>query len=180
MKLLLCHAHAREAERVQARTAEASLLLGVGKVEAASSLGRALASCGELPDGVLLFGVCGAYPARHGSGGSLAVRQLCVVAEDRLADEGVHTPDGFLGVGDMGLADAGPFASAEAWTRELAARFEIPMVRGNTVSACSGTDATSPVVNTWPQIFVGPRTGIASAPNEWIRRLREGGNDSKR
>ena len=92
------------------------------------------------PAWLLLVGVCGAYPAATGEPG-LAVGDLCLVGEDRLADEGVALPGGgFRGMAAMGLGDEGPFAADPARTRALATQLGVPVVAGATVSTCSGRD----------------------------------------
>jgi len=117
------------------------VVLGVGKTAAAVSLTRHLER--GLPDAVVVFGVCGAYPEREGA---LEVGDTVLVGEDVFADEGVQTEATFLGLGQLGLGDEGPFMAAP----ELVARLNviaegIPVVRGATVSTCSGTNELSRV-----------------------------------
>jgi futalosine hydrolase len=92
------------------------------------------------PAWLLLIGVCGAY--RTGTAGpGLAVGDLCVVGDDRLADEGVALPgDGFQGIAAMELGDEGPFRSDPALAQQIASRLGIRIVSGATVSTCSGRD----------------------------------------
>jgi futalosine hydrolase len=115
--------------------------LGVGKVAAALTLAEILRD--ESPAAVLLFGVCGAYPDRHRRGARLQVGDLCTVGEDLLADEGVQTRDGFLDLAALDLAPARVWHANAAATRLLAERLSVPIVRGATVSTCSGTDPLS-------------------------------------
>jgi futalosine hydrolase len=116
----------------------ADAVLGVGKAAAAMRTTELLLSA--RPAWLLLIGVCGAYPARAGGPG-LAVGDLCLVGEDRLADEGVALPGGeFRGLGALGLGDEGPFAADPTRTRALATQLGIPVVAGATVSTCSGRD----------------------------------------
>jgi futalosine hydrolase len=115
--------------------------LGVGKVAAALTLVKILER--ERPDIVLLFGVCGSYPDRHVGAGSLQVGDLCLVGEDLLADEGVQTPDSFLDLAALGLAPPRTWRADEAGTRLLADRLSAPIVRGATISTCSGTESLS-------------------------------------
>jgi futalosine hydrolase len=114
--------------------------LGVGKTAAAVALAELLAA--RRPAGVLLFGVCGAYPARHRPAASLAVGELCFVDPDAFADEGAATPGGFRDLAALGLGEVGPWSAAPV-TAALARRLGAPVVRGATVSTCSGTEALS-------------------------------------
>lgn len=119
----------------------ADAVLGVGKAAAAMRATELLLAA--RPAWVLLVGVCGAYPAASGGTG-LAVGDLCLVGEDRLADEGVGIAGGELrGIAALGLGDEGPFAADPARTEAIAARLGIPIVAGATVSTCSGSDELS-------------------------------------
>lgn len=113
------------------------LELGVGKAAAAGTLARALAT-GTPPPAVLLFGVCGAYPGgRH----RLAVRDLCLVHDDRLADEGANDEHGFRSLDAMGIGITGPFVMDRALTARAAGLLGgLPTVPAATVSACSARD----------------------------------------
>jgi futalosine hydrolase len=150
-RLLLCHAAPIEGAIISGEHPGFVSLLGVGKVAAAISLTRLLERAqhsGRPPDGVLLFGICGVYPARHGGSAPLSIGSLCVVEEDLLADEGVTTREGFLDLEGLGLGSIGPFVASDELTsllvRDLEERGEsAPRVRGNTVSSCSGVDARS-------------------------------------
>lgn len=136
MSGLLVYAAVPEGVRVQAEVADA-LCTGVGKTSAAMALAPRLVS--DLPDFVLLFGICGAY-RRSG----LDVGDLCLVAEDGFGDEGVQTPDGFEDLGHLRLAEVGPWASDAELIRQVVLRIgNVPLVRGTTVSTCSGTDAAA-------------------------------------
>ena len=113
----------------------ADAIFGVGKVAAAMGMTQLL--MGRRPDWVLLIGVCGAYP-----NSGLDVGALCLVGEERLADEGVAlADDGFLDLAAMGLGATGPFAADSGRTAAAAAVLAAPVVRGATVSSCSGHDA---------------------------------------
>lgn len=111
----------------------ADAIIGVGKAAAALHTTRVLLA--RRPAWVLLIGVCGAY-----AGSGLEVGGLCLVGEDALVDEGVAVDGGFLDVGAMGLADTGPFLADPVRTAEAARRLAAPIVRGATVSTCSGRD----------------------------------------
>ncbi len=115
--------------------------LGVGKVAAALALQALLAQ--QRPSCVLVFGVAGAYPERHRPGAALAVGDLCVVGDDLLADEGVASAEGFADLARMGLGEIGPFGADVARTEALAQALDCAIVRGATVSTCSGTEALS-------------------------------------
>ncbi|MCA8967741.1 MAG: futalosine hydrolase [Planctomycetota bacterium] len=117
--------------------------IGVGKVASAVHMAELLRRR-EDARAVLLFGVAGAFPARHrqsappaGPGG------LVVVGSERLGDDGVETPDGFLDLGAMQLGDVGPFAADPRLARDAANRLGAPLVDGVTVSTGSGTESTS-------------------------------------
>lgn len=115
----------------------ADAVIGVGKAAAAMHTTRLLLT--RRPDWLLLIGVCGAYPES-----GLDVGALCLVGEDLLADEGVALPDGgFLGLEAMGLGEVGPFLADATRSRAAARLLAAPVVRGATVSTCSGDDARS-------------------------------------
>lgn len=109
--------------------------LGVGKTAAALGI-AALRE--RRPAGVLLFGVAGASRASE-----LAPGALCVVGEDVFGDEGVATPAGFRDLEALGLGEVGPFVLPPELAAAAAARLSAPIVRGVTVSTCSGTDAAA-------------------------------------
>ena len=118
-------------------------VLGVGKTNAAMHLPAALRA---LPGAraVLLFGVAGAYPGRHRAApGPVKNGALCVVGSDRFGDEGVDTPKGFQDLKALNLGDCGPFPANPRMAQQAAAALGVPIVRGVTVSTCSGTDASS-------------------------------------
>jgi futalosine hydrolase len=122
----------------------ADAVLGVGKAAAAMRATELLVRA--RPAWLLLIGVCGAYPPAPG-GPALAVGDLCLVGEDRLADEGVGLAGGeFRGIAALGLGDEGPFRADPARTKAIAARLGIPIVAGATVSTCSGSDDLSRAV----------------------------------
>lgn len=133
--LLVC------AAEVEGRGLPSALRLGVGKVASAVSMTQALIE--RRPAWVLLFGVCGAYPEGHGPGGRLDVGDVCLVGEDWLGDEGVEVDDGFLPLAQLGLGSVGPFHADAGRTAATARVLGVPVVRGATVSTCSGTDARS-------------------------------------
>lgn len=112
----------------------ADAIVGVGKVAAAMHTTQLLTA--RRPDWILVIGVCGAYP-----GSGLDVGALCLVGEEWLADEGVALADhGFLDLAAMGLGTIGPFIADRERTAAAAAVLTVPVVRGATVSSCSGSD----------------------------------------
>ena len=117
--------------------------IGVGKIASAVSCAELIRSR-ENVRAVLLFGVAGAFPARHRDSDAIVqISDLVVVSHDQLGDEGVSTPDGFLDLGAMQLGDCGPFPADPRMSRDAVERLAAPLVHGVTVSSCSGTDAAS-------------------------------------
>ncbi len=126
--------------------------LGVGKTAAAVALHGLLRSR-PATRAVLLFGVAGAFPDHHRQRPAPArLGDVCVVGEDRFGDEGVDTPDGFQPIrceaiyatarGGM-LGDPGLFPAHKRMAADAARRLAVEVVRGATVSTCSGVDARS-------------------------------------
>lgn len=135
--------------------------LGVGKAAAAAAITAAIV---ELrPRWVLLFGVCGAYPSGHVLEDGLDVGRVCVVGEEWLADEGVEAEAGFVSIAALGLGSVGPFAADPGRAREAAAILGAPIVRGATVSGCSGTDAASRAIAGRTRAVVESMEGAAVA-----------------
>lgn len=117
--------------------------IGVGKAAATYGAAEAIRRRADVR-AVLLFGVAGAFPARHRSDAPpVEVGDVAVVTSERFGDEGVETPDGFLDLGAMGLGDVGPFGADRRLSDAARALLDCPGVRGVTVSACSGTEAAS-------------------------------------
>jgi futalosine hydrolase len=123
--------------------------IGVGKTAAAVSM-HALLRSQPAPRGVLLFGLAGAVPDRlRPDPAPVGLLAPCLVVEDRFGDEGVATPDGFLAIRpqhdfatEWGRApgDTDVFAAHRRAAEDAARRLGAPLVRGTTVSTCSGTD----------------------------------------
>lgn len=133
MKVLAVYAAAVEGRALD--PSFGAMHLGVGKVAAATALAAHLATRPAI-DGVLLFGICGAYP-----GAGLEVLDGCMVVDDVLADDGVLTEERFLDLDALRLGSNGPFAADRQLTDRVAALLDaLPRVRGATVSTCSGTD----------------------------------------
>ena len=123
-----------------------AVALGVGKVAAAVSLSERLMRM--RPPGVLLFGVAGAYPARHRSGAALRIGEVVVVESDSFGDEGVAVADGFLDVCSLGMPQQDTPTSSPILLDALRARaaadaLVAPLVRATTVSTCSGLESLS-------------------------------------
>jgi len=119
----------------------ADAVIGVGKAAAAMRTTELLVRA--RPAWLLLIGVCGAYATARDAP-RLAPGDMCLVGEDRLADEGVALADGeFRGIAALGLGNEGPFRADLARTNAIAERMGIPVVRGATVSTCSGNDEIS-------------------------------------
>jgi futalosine hydrolase len=142
---LWVHAAPVEGEGVLEHLAAVADLRCIGTGKSASAMNLTLALCEARPSWVLAFGLCGAYPAAHGPGQTaLDVGDLCVLEQDMLADEGVRDPWGFRDLAAMGLGDRGPFVADRERTRTVATQLgDLPIVRGATVSTCSGTDELS-------------------------------------
>jgi len=140
-RLLLCCADPREGELLAAAGHGPVEVLGVGKAAAAASLARILATAPSVGC-VLLFGVCGAYPA-PANPPALDVLDLCVVTESVFADEGAATEDGFLDLVSMELQPVASWRADPDLCGRVAAGLGVPSVRAATVSTCSGTRALS-------------------------------------
>jgi len=121
--------------------------------------------------GVLLLGVAGAYPDRVRSSPAPVRRGgVCIVGSDQLADEGVLLPDAFVDFGqpDGGsafrrLVDTGPFPANPRMAADAAARLGVPIVRGATVSTCSGADALARALHARTHADVETMEGAAVA-----------------
>jgi futalosine hydrolase len=122
--------------RVAACPGASIIRSGVGKWAAAGAVARWYNP--ERYSGILSVGVCGSFAdaaGKHPPIGSLLLADPSV-----MADEGVQTPSGFLGLDAIGFGeDAAPVRPDEASIRVLT-----PLVDAvgpiATVSACSGTD----------------------------------------
>ncbi len=142
MSTLIVYAAAREGEPVVGKHPH-TLELGVGKIAATMSLTASLAK--HKPDAVLLIGICGAYPDRHLRSGlqALNVLDLCMVASEVLADDGVLTPEGFMDLESLHLGDIGPIPCDAELTGKISAVVGCPLVTGATVSTGAGADSIS-------------------------------------
>ncbi|RMG97150.1 MAG: futalosine hydrolase [Deltaproteobacteria bacterium] len=130
--LLAVYAHPREGAEVRPPPSVRLVEVGVGKVAAA--LGTFEAVHDARPAAVLSFGLCGTYDGR-----ALGVGAACRVRQAVLSDEGVCTPHGFLGLGDLGLGTAEPLdadGGLDRWLDHTAG--PLPAVRAATVSTCAG------------------------------------------
>jgi futalosine hydrolase len=130
---LFVHAHPVEADGL---ALPRILCVGTGKTAAGIALSRALAL--EPVELVIVFGVAGAYP-----GSGLDIGDVCLVAQDVLADDGVEDEEGFRDLASMKLGSNGPWIADPVRTAELAVRLLIPVVPAATVSTCSATNDAS-------------------------------------
>ena len=140
--------------------------LGVGKVAAAVSLCQRLAKA--RPAGVLLFGVAGAYPARHRSNSKLQVGEVVVVERDGFGDEGVGVADGFLSMSALSLGPRdrvamGPFGLDALASRTAVRVLEVEVVSATTVSTCSGSEALSAALAMRTEAAIETMEGAAVA-----------------
>ena len=148
-----------------------ALELGVGKVNATmvltEFLATRLAKEEALPEGILLFGVAGAYPARHckrSVDDCLEPQQLSLIARDRLADDGSLGAKGFLDLNAMGFDGAEPIAADSLlMDRATGLLGPLPRVEGATVSTCSGTEAQSSLMAQRTVALVETMEGAAVA-----------------
>jgi futalosine hydrolase len=153
--------------------------LGAGKVASAVALYSYLlqAEARRGVRGVLLCGIAGAYPERHRtSPPPVRLGSVCIVGSDAFADEGVDTPQGFVDFGSpvfghgQRLVDTGPFGAHARIAADAASRLGAPIVRGATVSTCSGTDALSSRLHERTSADVETMEGAAVA---FVCRQRE-------
>lgn len=133
------------------------VMLGVGKAASGFRLAQRL-EVDPRPNLVVLFGICGAHA------GDLTVGDVCLVESDCLADEGVQTEDGFLSLADLGLGAGTEFDMDGRRTAEAAAMLGgVPIVRGSTVSTCSGNDAMAATLATRTAAQIETMEGAAVA-----------------
>ncbi len=158
MHVLYAYAAAAEGDSVANRLPE-GLLVGVGKTASAVAVTERLCK-GPQVDMMCLFGVCGAYPEADPS---LEVGDLCMVGRDILADEGLETDEGFLDLDKMELGTIGPFQMDRRFTAKAAELLGVRVVRGATVSTCSGTDSRSRQVHARTGADVETMEGAAVA-----------------
>ncbi len=141
MGILLVHAAELEGAWLEESKLR-RLCCGVGKAAAAAALQGELSR--QAPSRVLIFGLCGAYPERHRRREPhLRVGDLCLIAVDFLADEGVTHELGFSDLATLGIGEIGPFRADPEWSTSIAQRLDLAEVRGATVSSCSGSEARS-------------------------------------
>jgi futalosine hydrolase len=152
--VLFVHAHPSEAAGLAALPRV--LCVGTGKTAAAVTLARALAL--EPAALVVAFGVAGAYP-----GSGLAIGDVCLVAQDLLADDGVEDEHGFRDLAAMELGTNGPWHADPARTTELASLLACPVVLAATVSTCSATDRASTLLAARTSAAIETMEGAAIA-----------------
>ena len=112
------------------------LELGVGKTASTFVLTERLQREPK-PELLVLFGVCGVH-----AGAALEVGDLCLVSVDCLADEGVQTETGFVELEQLLLQREFELDLVQT-ARAAAILAGVPVVKGSTVSTCSGNDATA-------------------------------------
>ena len=149
-----------------------SFEIGVGKVAATMGLYSLLVTLESRQPvrAVLLCGFAGAFPERLRQGAP-PVRPggVCIVGTEVLADEGVATPAGFVDLGaptaghGQRLVDTGPFPANPRIAHDAAARLGVPIVRGATVSTCSGSDDLARVVQRRAHADIETMEGAAVA-----------------
>ena len=135
---------------------------GVGKSQMAHGLTVAIAE--ERPSAVVLVGVCGAYPEEHLGIRGVKVLDLCLVDVDRFADEGVRAPGKFVSIDALGFPPGGPYLADQLLLRR--AQDMLPdacVVRGATVSSCSGEDVSSREIAARSGAMVETMEGAAAA-----------------
>lgn len=140
--------------------------LGVGKVASAVSLCQRLAKA--RPAGVLLFGVAGAYPARHRASSKLRIGEVVVVERDGFGDEGVGVADGFLAMSSLSLQQQdlpalGPFGLDALAVRTAARVLEAQVVSATTVSTCSASEVLSAALSMRTEAAIETMEGAAVA-----------------
>ncbi len=149
---LLVHASPMEAPGFLHQSTAA---IGVGKVAATMGLYSLLVTLEARAPvrAVLLCGIAGAFPERvRNNPPPVSLGGVCIVGSDLLADEGVASPDGFIDLGapvaghGQRLVDTGPFPANPRMAGDAAQHLGVPIVRGATVSTCSGTDALARVM----------------------------------
>jgi futalosine hydrolase len=150
---LFVHAHPAEADGL---SLPRILCLGTGKTAAGIALSRALAI--EPVELVVVFGVAGAYP-----GSGLDVGDVCLVAQDVLADDGVEDEDGFRDLAAMNLGTNGPWLADPVRTGQLAVRLLIPVVPAATVSTCTATNRASERIAARTSALIETMEGAAIA-----------------
>lgn len=159
MHVLYAHASAAEGDALANRLPE-RLETGVGKAASAVAMTERLCK-GPSVDLVCLFGVCGAYPEADPP---LMVADVCMVGSDVLADDGLATTGGFADLDQMELGTTGPFQMDRRFSSRTAELLgNVPVVRGATVSTCSGTDSRSKEVQRRTGAHVETMEGAAVA-----------------
>ncbi len=149
--LLLCAAVQHEAD---ALPDEHVLVTGIGRVNAAAAVTRAIIAADQAVTGVVNIGIAGALPD-----GGLAIGDLIVGRASVYAEEGLITPSGFQTMDEMGFT-LGPVTSnaitpPTAW---LDALRDAQQGFIATVATCSGTNDAA--------VQVAARTGARAEAME--------------
>lgn len=136
--LAVCASHVEGAPLAR----RGALVLGTGKAAAAATMSELIAH--ERPRAVLLFGVGGAFPARHAlHDHGLAPGSTCMIGSDLLADDGVMMPEGFHSMSELDFGENGPWVMDPERTATAAQLLGVPVLQAATVSTCSATEALS-------------------------------------
>jgi futalosine hydrolase len=128
-------------------------VLGVGKTAAAMRLPAVLRAMATAK-AVLLYGIAGAFPLRHRKAAPpVKAGEVCIVGDERFGDEGVDTERGFVPIEQVlprvAMPSGAPWVGSPAFpanpriAQDAAAVLGAPVVRGVTVSTCSGSEAAS-------------------------------------
>jgi len=107
-----------------------TVVTGVGPAAAAAGLALELAR--GRPSRIVGLGIAGAYP-----GAGLELDDVVQIEQDSFVDLGVRTPEGFLGIWELGIPQPGvpEQIPSTPWSRLDFLRG----VRGGTCSVCTGT-----------------------------------------
>ncbi|MDW7709146.1 MAG: futalosine hydrolase [Deferrisomatales bacterium] len=131
------------------------LVTGVGKANAALTLGEALGSV--RPALVLAVGVGGAYPSS-----GLGVGEVAAATEEIYGDEGVETAEGFLGMEELALP---------LWEDAETRRFNRFPADARVVTALRGAGAGGVPLRTGPFVTLSTVTGTQTRAQELQRRF---------
>lgn len=164
LPVLAVVATALEAAPLEGLGPEYTLLVsGVGKASAAAATASALAT--GTWSAVLSLGIGGSLPGRR----PLPLGAAVLATRSRFADEGVATPNGFIGLDRLGFSDPGAddhFAPDPTLLTHLRTHCDREGIIA-TVSTCSGTDARAAAVaertGAVVEAMEGAAVGLAAA-----------------
>jgi len=154
MRLLIVTAVDQETDALGSVPDAHIVTAGVGRTNAAAATVLAAVAHGPF-DAVLSVGVAGALPGADLAPGDLIAADVCVYAE-----EGIVTPDGFLGMDSLGFPLSEDGGNTVACDAGLVRTIQdmAPILPIATVATCSGTDAAAEEVRR--------RTGCAAEAME--------------